>query len=82
MNTEEKNLNHFVDSITNKNSLSVFEQNVLVKKKVLDKFGMTLINKNRKKLCLICSGISGCNLFPITIAGEDCPYFNKARTLL
>ena len=48
---------------------------------IIEKYGDQLEDK-KQVLCSVCNnpvsrGVSGCNLLPITVDGEDCPYYVK-----
>ena len=60
------------------NPKAAIDERVAVQKDISSKFGIEAILEAKNRLCTNC-GWSNCLLFPITIKGEDCPYFKQAE---
>lgn len=50
---------------------------IKLQKKIHEKFGKEMLEIKRQELCLRCVTFHKCDLLPITLNGENCPYRSK-----
>ena len=53
------------------------EDRIKTQDQIRDTWGLDRVHQNVKELCRVCAHKNECQLIPITLAGDPCPYFTK-----